>query len=115
MQIIRTIFWVVIAVVLVIFTMNNWDPVTVKIWPGWKVLDTKLPALVIGAFLLGLLPMYAMYRASRWSLRRRLESSERSLTDLRNMANRPIAPPPSESPSVAEAVTTTPSAAKDAM
>jgi lipopolysaccharide assembly protein A len=93
MNIIRTLFWVVVAVVLVIFAMNNWEPVTIKIWPGWKVLDTKLPALVIGAFLLGMVPMYVMFRASRWSLKRRLESSERSLADLRTMANRPAAVP----------------------
>ena len=53
MQIVRTIVWVVILAALLIFTAFNWNPVEVQIWTN-IVLETKIPALVIVAFLLGL-------------------------------------------------------------
>jgi hypothetical protein len=38
-----------------------------------------LPALVIGAFALGLVPMWFLYRATRWRLTRRITTLETSL------------------------------------
>ncbi|WP_068074212.1 LapA family protein [Novosphingobium lentum] len=78
MQVVRTIVWVLVAVVLAAFTLANWQPVTVHIWQG-LVLETKLPALVIGAFGLGLLPSWLLYRTTRWRLGRRIMSLENSL------------------------------------
>ena len=56
MQIIRTTVWVLVLVALALFSFNNWNPVEVKIWEG-LIFETKLPALVLFSFLLGLLPM----------------------------------------------------------
>lgn len=78
MQLLRTIVWVVIAVLLALFTLANWETVQVRIWEG-LVLETKLPALVIFAFLLGLVPMWLLYRANRWNLNRRIASLENSV------------------------------------
>ena len=75
MQIVRTIVWVLLLVVLLIFSINNWNPVEVKIWEG-LVLETKIPALVVIAFLLGLVPMWLMHRVSQWYFKRRLGSLE---------------------------------------
>ncbi|SKB33746.1 LapA family protein [Sphingopyxis flava] len=102
MGILRTIIWVLLTVLLVLFAMANWNPVTVTIWPG-QVLDTKLPVLIVVAFLLGSLPMWIALRAARWSLKRRLDTSERQLADLRAMANRaaepaPVPPAPASAP-----------------
>ena len=77
MQIIRTIVWVLLLVVLLIFSINNWNPVEVKIWEG-LVLETKIPALVVIAFLLGLVPMWLMHRVSQWYFKRRLGSLEQA-------------------------------------
>lgn len=103
MQFLRTVFWVVLAVVGVIFATANWTPVTVNLWSG-MVLDTRLPVLMLVTFLLGLLPMLIVHRATRWSLRRRLDTANRALTEtapppapLREMAPpgaSPFAPPP---------------------
>ena len=41
MQVMRTIFWVLLAVALVLFAVNNWVRVDVRIWEG-LVLDTPL-------------------------------------------------------------------------
>lgn len=91
MGILRTIIWVLLTAILVIFAMANWLPVTVTIWPG-QVLDTKLPVLILAAFLIGSVPMWIALRTTRWSLKRRLDTSERQLADMRSMANRPVEP-----------------------
>ena len=75
MQIVRTIVWVLLLVVLLIFSINNWTPVEVKIWEG-LVLETKIPALVVISFLLGLLPMWLLHRITAYSARRRISSLE---------------------------------------
>jgi len=90
MQIVRTIVWVLLLVALLLFSINNWNPVEVKIWEG-LVLETKVPALVVIAFLLGLVPMWLMHRVSQWYFKRRLGS-------LENAAARAAAMPPAPAP-----------------
>jgi len=90
MQIVRTIVWVLLLVALLLFSINNWNPVEVKIWEG-LVLETKVPALVVIAFLLGLVPMWLMHRVSQWYYKRRLGS-------LQNAAARAAAMPPAAPP-----------------
>lgn len=96
MAIVRTIFWVLLAVALVLFAINNWQPVEVRVW-ATLVLETKLPALVIGAFLLGLVPMWALYRTTRWRLKRRIAGLEAMIARPNTVAEIP-APAPSPSP-----------------
>jgi len=74
MQFLKTLFWVILAVVLVLFARANWDMVTIKLWGGLEA-DVKLPVLVISAFLLGFVPPFLIYRTRLWALRRRLEST----------------------------------------
>lgn len=73
MQFLKTLFWVILAVVLVLFAHANWDNVTINLWGGLQA-DVKLPALVIFAFLLGFVPTLLLYRARLWSLKRRTET-----------------------------------------
>lgn len=87
MNMLRTIIWVLLTSVLVIFAMANWSPVTVTVWPG-EVLDTKLPLLILISFLIGSLPMWIALRTTRWTLNRRLNDSERQLADLRLLMQR---------------------------
>ena len=91
MQFLRTAFWVVIAVVLAFFCMANYVPVTVRLW-GDLVMETKLPVLLVGAFLLGALPFWIMARATRWRMKRKLENAERALVAVTAV---PAAPAPS--------------------
>jgi putative membrane protein len=93
MQIIRTILWVLLFVVMALFAVNNWKPVEVKIWEG-LVLETKVPALVIVAFLLGLLPMWMIHRGRSWQLNRRI----RSLQNAAQSAAAVLMPPPPVEP-----------------
>jgi hypothetical protein len=89
MQIVRTILWVVILVLLLAFSYFNWRPVEVQIWDN-LVLETKVPALVVLSFLLGLVPMWLIHRGSKWRLRRRIVALE---TAARTQAITPVAPP----------------------
>ena len=82
MQFLKTLFWIVLTVIAVAFAFKNWTPVTVLLW-GNIVVDVKLPVLLFTAFLLGLLPMFILHRASRWRLRRKLEHVERTRGDAR--------------------------------
>ena len=95
MQFLKTVFWVIVAVVLVLFARTNWQMVTLNLWGGLQA-DVKLPVLVIGAFLLGFLPTFVLYRARLWSLRRRLEGHGPS--HVANSPGLPVrnAPAPSE-------------------
>jgi uncharacterized integral membrane protein len=92
MQFLKTLFWVILAIVLVLFARANWDVVTINLWGGLQA-DVKLPVLVVAAFLIGFLPTLILYRARIWSLRRRLETQAQ-------VANGPPpgfrAPPPAE-------------------
>ena len=84
MQFLKTLFWVVLAIVAAVFAMNNWQPVKVMLWGG-LVLEIKLPVLVFGAFLIGFLPTFGWPRGSRWRMQRRIESHERALADIRGV------------------------------
>ena len=90
MQIVRTIVWVLLLVALLVFSAFNWKPVEVKIWEG-LVLETKIPALVVVSFLVGLVPMWMLHRANRFYMSRRISSLE---TAARSAAVTPVAPPP---------------------
>ena len=80
MQFLRTVLWVVLAVIAVVFALANWSLVTVHLW-GDIVIDTRLPVLLLGAFLLGLVPTFILHRTTRWSLRRRLDTANRQLAE----------------------------------
>jgi lipopolysaccharide assembly protein A len=78
MQIIRTAIWVLLLVALGLFSLNNWEPVEIKIWEG-LILETKLPALVLASFLLGLMPMWLLAKAGKWRLTRRISALENTV------------------------------------
>lgn len=100
MQVIRTIVWVIVLIALLLFSLNNWTTVPVKIWED-LVWETKLPALVILSFLLGLVPMWLLHVTGRWRLRRRITALEAvarqpsaALTTTQLEAAAPPADPP---------------------
>ena len=103
MQFLRTASWVALAVLIVVFSVNNWTPVTVNLWDGLRM-DTKLPVLVIGAFLTGSLPLWIYYRAMRWRLRRRLDTVERALSDNLALSSTPTHAPGAIHPSAATVI-----------
>jgi uncharacterized integral membrane protein len=97
MQFLRTAFWVVLAIIIMIFSFANWTPVTINLWGGLQ-LETKLPILVIVAFLAGSLPFWALHKATRWRMRRKLDNAERALAAaIPSAYGQPAAAPPIDS------------------
>ena len=95
MQFLRTLFWVLLAVVAVVFAVNNWTVVPVRLWAGLTA-DVMLPVLLLITFLVGFLPTWLWHRALRWRLGQRLTTSERQLAELRaptDAERLPAAPP----------------------
>ena len=96
MKVVRTIVWIVMLIAFVAFTVANWEPrIDVKIWQG-LLIGTRLPAVVLLAFLIGLVPMWLLHRATRWNYDRRIASLENA---ARAAAMAPAAPPPVVEPS----------------
>jgi len=77
MQFLKTLFWVLIAVVVALFASRNWSDVTVNLWGDIQA-DIKLPVLLLLAFLIGFAPTWSLMRTRLWSHRRRMEAMERN-------------------------------------
>ena len=77
MHFLKTVFWVLVAVVAVLFGTRNWADVTLNLWGDIQA-DIKIPLLVLIAFLIGWLPTWIIMRARVWSLNRRIEALDRS-------------------------------------
>ena len=77
MQFLKTLFWVLLAVVVVLFAVRNWTSVTLNLWGDIQA-DIKIPILLVIVFLLGFLPTYLVMRTKLWTHRRKLDSFERS-------------------------------------
>jgi uncharacterized integral membrane protein len=77
MQFLKTLFWVLIAVVVVLFASRNWFDVTLNLWSDIQA-DIKLPLLLLIVFLIGFLPTWLISRARLWSHRRRIDAMERN-------------------------------------
>jgi uncharacterized integral membrane protein len=77
MQFLKTLFWVLIAVVVVLFASRNWSDVTLNLWSDIQA-DIKLPILLLVVFLIGFLPTWLISRARLWSHRRRIDAMERN-------------------------------------
>ena len=81
MQFLKTLFWVLLAVITVLFATRNWFDVTLNLWGDIQV-DIKAPVLMAAMFLLGFLPIFLVHRARLWTLRRRVEAQERQQAAL---------------------------------
>ena len=77
MQFLKTLFWVLIAVLVALFSFRNWFDVTVNLWGDIQAY-IKLPILLLIVFLIGFLPTWFLMRTRIWSHRRRIEAMERN-------------------------------------
>jgi uncharacterized integral membrane protein len=84
MQFLKTLFWVALAVLLVLFASVNWNAVTLHLWGGLEA-DVKLPVLLLIVFLAGFLPTLIVHRARLWSLRRRYEMQSQQAVAAQNV------------------------------
>ena len=71
MQFLKTLMWVLVAVLVAILAGNNWRDVTLDLWSNLQA-DIKIPALLLIAFLAGLVPTWLVMRGKLWRLKRRI-------------------------------------------
>lgn len=89
MQFLKTLFWVFLAVIFVIFAANNWTSISIQLWSDlW--LRAKLPVLLVTMFVIGFLPPFFIYKTANWRLKRRVAVLE--------AANQPVILDPVDQP-----------------
>jgi uncharacterized membrane protein len=93
MRFLKTLIWVTIIIGLVVFATNNWYLVSLRLWGGLR-LETKLPALVMAAFLLGFLPLYILHLTQVWRMKRRILVLEGNQRSVPVPPSPPVAPHP---------------------
>lgn len=69
MKFLKTLFWFVLAAMVVILAASNWRDVTIDLWGGLQA-DIKIPVLLLLTFLLGFLPTWMVMRSKLWRLTR---------------------------------------------
>ena len=79
MHFLKTLFWVLVAVIVTFFAYRNWAAVTLNLWGDIQV-DIKVPILLLLFFVLGWLPTWLLMRTRLWTYRRRLDAFERTRT-----------------------------------
>ena len=95
MQVVRTVTWIVVTIILVAFIAMNWGKAPVNFWPledGYLHFEWPVGVIALMFFILGVLPMWLMLRATRWRLNRRINALENSLRAA--AAVTPVPPPP---------------------
>ena len=93
MHFLRTLFWVVVAALVVYLGTRNWHHVTLNLWGDIQA-DFRVPVLLALMFLIGFLPPYLILRARLWSLQRRVESYERQRSAAASPPAEPAEPTP---------------------
>lgn len=90
MRFLKTLFWIVIAVLVTLFAARNWRDVTISLWGNLEA-DVKIPLLLAVMFLIGLIPSMLVYRAKIWRLNNRIAVARQNLPPIS-----PEEPEPSE-------------------
>lgn len=67
MRFLKTLFWIVVAVLVTYFAAQNWKDVTIDLWGNLQA-DVKIPVLLVIVFLIGFLPTWFVFRARLWRI-----------------------------------------------
>ena len=71
MRFLKTLAWIVAAVLVTLFAARNWRDVTIDLWGNLQA-DVKIPVLLLLLFLIGWLPTLRVYRARLWRAHNRI-------------------------------------------
>ncbi len=111
MQVIRTIIWMALAVIVSLFVWMNWTKADLRIWPldkGYLVLPWPIGFIALVSFVFGFIPPWLLGRGAKWRLNRRIASLENSLraatvsTPVATTTQLEAAAPPATPPAPAE-------------
>lgn len=104
MAFLRTLFWIVITAIVVVFSVHNWVPVTISLFGDLQA-DVKLPVLLLIAFLVGFVPVYIWHHAYRWRQKRKYSAVERAPAPI---VQTPPQPSYAQTPSASHTATSDP-------
>ncbi|HEU5481551.1 MAG TPA: hypothetical protein VFU80_00450 [Sphingomicrobium sp.] len=76
MRFLKTLFWLVVAVIVTLFAAQNWRDVTIDLWGNLQA-DVKLPVLLTAMVLIGFLPTWLTFRAKLWKAHNRMIAPQR--------------------------------------
>jgi putative membrane protein len=76
LRFLKTLFWIVIAVLATYFAAQNWRDVTIDLWGNLQA-DVKIPVLLLIVFLIGFLPTWLMFRTRLWRITNRVSIAQR--------------------------------------
>jgi uncharacterized membrane protein YciS (DUF1049 family) len=71
MRFLTSLFWIIVAVLVITLAIENWNYVTINLWGDLQA-DIRIPVLLAITFLLGFLPAYLIYRTRLWRLRKQV-------------------------------------------
>lgn len=91
MKFLKTLLWVLVAVLMAIVASNNWSDVTLDLWSNLQI-DIKLPVLLLAMFLLGFLPTWLAMRGKLWRFKRSIAMTVPAVFAPPAPAERPIEP-----------------------
>ena len=97
MAFLRTLFWIVITVIVVVFSFRNWSAVTINLFGDLQA-DVKLPILLLIAFLIGFVPLFIWHKALRWRHARMLAAMDRGTPLATTPTTGAPAPVPTQTP-----------------
>jgi lipopolysaccharide assembly protein A len=92
MKFLKTLFWVTLLVCLVLISWRNWDNYAQLVLFEDPVIWIRIPVLIIGSILIGLIPYFIIHKATRFSLNRKLQKVERQLNDARALSAPVVSP-----------------------
>jgi lipopolysaccharide assembly protein A len=92
MQFLKTLFWVTLLVCLALISWRNWDNYAQLMLFEDPVIWIRIPVLIIGSILIGLIPYFIIHKATRFSLNRKLQKAERQLSDARSLSAPVVSP-----------------------
>lgn len=75
MRFLKTLFWIVVAVLVTYFAAQNWRDVTIDLWGNLQA-DVKIPVLLLIVFLIGFLPTWFVFRARIWRITNRVSVAQ---------------------------------------
>jgi uncharacterized integral membrane protein len=81
LRFLKTLFWIVIAVLVTLFAARNWRDVTISLWGNLEA-DVKIPLVLATVFLIGLIPTMLVYRAKIWRLNNRITVARQNLPPI---------------------------------
>lgn len=80
MRFLVILFYVFVALVLLVFAARNWTDVTLVLWRDLRM-DIKLPFLVLLVGLLAWLPTWLVFRGRLWRARRHIAQLEHPIAN----------------------------------